>query len=98
MALGSGISASMWGGLGWVGVSGYTVHVNNQPMIVLLVPFRKRGFVLGGSVKLGGRGAHINVFSSYLFLLFSLFGHPILTHLQQTRYRPSRRLSLQLIH
>lgn len=37
MALGSGISVSMGGG------SGDTVHVNNQPMIVLLVTFRKGG-------------------------------------------------------
>lgn len=41
MALGSGVSVS-------VGVEGDTVHVNNQPMIVLLVPLRKEGDALGG--------------------------------------------------
>lgn len=60
------------GGVGWG--SGYTVHVYNQPMIVLLVPFRKGGVCIRGSVKLGERGTHR--FSSYPFLLFSLFGHP----------------------
>lgn len=55
MALGSGISVSMGGGVG--GSSGDTVHVNNQPMIVLLVPFRKKRWVaLGGGVGLGEKG------------------------------------------
>lgn len=57
MALGSGISVSMGVGLGWRGggSSGDTVHVNNQPMIVLLVPFRKRGVALGDRWA-GGEG------------------------------------------
>lgn len=40
-----------WGG----GSSGDTVHVNNQPMIVLLVSFRK-GDCIRGWVGLGERG------------------------------------------
>lgn len=67
MALGQGIS--VYGGQQWG-----TVHVNNQPMIVLLVPFRKGG--LGGGRGLGTMGTHQR-FTSYLFLFFSL-----LTHLQ----------------
>lgn len=34
--------------------SGNTVHVNNQPMIVLLVPFRKKEDCIRGWVGLGG--------------------------------------------
>lgn len=56
MALGSGISVSMGGGS-----SGDTVHVNNQPMIVLLVPFRKGGVALGGGEGFRRR-VHIKVF------------------------------------
>lgn len=55
MALGSGISVSVGGN------SGDTVHVNNQPMIVLLVPFRKGGVVLEGGWD-WGKGVHINFF------------------------------------
>lgn len=51
MALGSGISVSVGGN------SRDTVHVNNQPMIVLLVPFRKGGCIRG-RVGLGKRGTH----------------------------------------
>lgn len=61
MALGQGIS--VYGGQQWG-----TVHVNNQPMIVLLVPFRKGG--LGGGRGLGTMGTHQR-FTSYLFLFFS---------------------------
>lgn len=48
-----------WGGIGvGLGVggrsSGNTVHVNNQPMIVLLVPFRKKEDCIRGWVGLGG--------------------------------------------
>lgn len=55
MALGSGISVSVGGN------SGDTVHVNNQPMIVLLVLFGKGWVVLGGGCD-SGRGVHITFF------------------------------------
>lgn len=75
MALGSGISVSIGGS------SGDTVHVNNQPMIVLLVPFRKRGGCIRGREGPRGEGYTTNFFSSYLFLWFSLSAYRLLTHL-----------------
>lgn len=50
MALGSGL-VCLWGG----GAVGDTVHVNNQPMIVLLVSFRTGGCIRG-RVGLGEGG------------------------------------------
>lgn len=70
MALGSGISVSIGGG----GSSGDTVHVNNQPMIVLLVHLEKGGCIRG-LVGLGERGTHQS-FPSYLFLSFSILTLP----------------------
>lgn len=75
MALGSGISVSMGGGVG--GSSGDTVHVNNQPMIVLLVPFRKKtvGCIRGWGWA-GREGVHIKVFLHTCFSSSLFYGYP----------------------
>lgn len=54
--------------------SGNTVHVNNQPMIVLLVPFRKKEDCIRGWVGLGG-GRGVKLFFIHVSLVLSL-GYP----------------------